>query len=107
MPLQVQDLIDTDCEDWSTHVQKEETFLLKRTEYSQRPMTTDKTVPDLDYIIVDVKADWLYEYCKNVLIQECKGTDWHILCYENKIVEIQFDFEPTPEQMQIVAEKLG
>lgn len=30
----------------------------------------------------------------------------YLLCYDNVIIEIEFDWEPTPEQMGIVAEKL-
>lgn len=31
----------------------------------------------------------------------------YLLCYEDRIVEIAFDWEPTPEQMAAVGEKLG
>lgn len=31
----------------------------------------------------------------------------YFLCYEDRIVEIDFDWEPTEEQMKIVAEKLN
>lgn len=31
----------------------------------------------------------------------------YLLCYENRLVEISFDWEPTTEQMMVVAEKLG
>lgn len=31
----------------------------------------------------------------------------YLLCYQNRIVEISFDWEPIPEQMAMVAEKLG
>lgn len=31
----------------------------------------------------------------------------YLLCYEDRIVEIRFDSEPTEEQMRIVTEKLG
>lgn len=136
MPLYVQDLVETDCKDWSTHAQREDTFLLARTEYRQWPMSTDKTVPDLDYTVVNVKADFLYEYCKNAFISEREQYldghyatidptpwgakeayqyffdsgygGWYILCYEDKIIDIRFDDSaPTPEQMKIVGEKLG
>lgn len=33
--------------------------------------------------------------------------DHYLLCYEKRIVEIAFFWEPTPEQMAVVAEKLG
>lgn len=33
--------------------------------------------------------------------------DTYLLCYDRTLVEIQFDWEPTPEQMQLVGERLG
>ena len=33
--------------------------------------------------------------------------NWYLLCYDGLIVEINFDWEPTPEQMKIVGEKLS
>ena len=33
--------------------------------------------------------------------------NWYLLCYDDVIVEINFDWEPTMEQMKIVGEKLG
>ena len=33
--------------------------------------------------------------------------NWYLLCYEDVIVEINFDWEPTVEQMKTVGEKLG
>ena len=69
MPLYVQDLFETNCESWSTHAKKDETFLVSRTEYRQRPLTDDRTVPDLEYTVVEVHADFLYHFCKNSLIR--------------------------------------
>lgn len=39
--------------------------------------------------------------------QEGWYLNWYLLCYEDRIVQIRFDWEPTPEQMAIVAEKLN
>ena len=33
--------------------------------------------------------------------------DKYLLCYEDTLVEIYFNWEPTEEQMKIIAEKLG
>lgn len=30
----------------------------------------------------------------------------YLLCYEDRLIEIEFDWEPTEEQMKIVSEKL-
>lgn len=142
MPLYVQELTDTNCDDWSTKMQKDETFLLSYTEYRQRGLTMDRNVPDLEYAITEVKADFLYDYCKNSLIgaredevidgevvladhyESIDASPWgaaeayrlywsdsylnrYLLCYENRIVEIRFDWEPTAEQMALVTQRLG
>lgn len=141
MPLYVQDLIETDCKDWSTRAMREETFLLSRSEYRERALVSDMSVPSLDYRIIEVKQKALYNFCKNTMIHEREDevvdgvvfadhyeaidptpwgakeayqqyfstgyADWYILCYEDKIIDIWFEFTPTPEQMKIVAEKLG
>jgi len=33
--------------------------------------------------------------------------NWYLLCYEDRLITIQFDWEPTDAHKQIVAEKLG
>jgi len=33
--------------------------------------------------------------------------DWYLLCYEDKIIELRFDWEPTEADMAIVAQKLN
>lgn len=141
MPLYVQDLIDTEWEEWSMQERKSETFLVSKAEYRQWPLTTDKNAPELEYTVVEVKADFLYEYCKNSLVnaredevvkgqvlladhyERIDSTPWgaaeayrlywsdgyrnqYLLCYEDRIVEISLDAEPTPEQMAVIAEKL-
>lgn len=142
MPLYVQDLTETTCSDWSTSARKDETFFVSHIEYYQRPLTQDRSVPDLSYTVTQVKAPFLSDYCKNSLVnsrqdevrdgevlledhydaidatpwqaQEAYRVYWgdgylnkYLLCYEDTFVEIHFDWEPTTEQMQIVAEKLN
>lgn len=142
LPLYVQDLTDTACKDWSTSARTKATFLAAKTEYRQIALTLDRSVPNFEYSVMQVKVPFLYDYCKNSLInsrqdevrdgvvlledhydaidatpwqaQEAYRVYWsgsylnkYLLCYEDTIVEIHFDWEPTAEQMQIVAEKLG
>lgn len=142
MPLYMQDLTDTTCEDWSTSARKDETFLAANTDYRQVALTQDRSVSDLEYTVTQIKVPALYALCKNSFInsredvirdgellladhydaidaapwqaQEAYRVYWsdgylnkYLLCYEDSIVEIHFDWEPTLEQMQIVAEKLG
>lgn len=142
LPLYVQDLTDTTCEAWSTRARTKETFLVSSIDYDQQPLTKDTTVPGLDYTVTQIKVPFLYEFCKNSLInsrqdvirdgellltdhyeaidaapwsaQEAYRVYWsdsylnkYLLCYEDILVEIQFAWEPTQQQMQIVAEKLG
>lgn len=81
------------------------------------------------YTVVDVKLDFLYGCCLNEMLpQETLPVDaapWgadmayqtyipksdipyrYILCYEDRIVELKLSWEPDPEQMAVVREKLA
>jgi len=48
-------------------------------------------------------ADEVYQ----LACQDTGPLNRYLLCYEDSIIEISFDWEPTEEQMKIVAEKLG
>ena len=52
-------------------------------------------------------APWAAEEAYQLYQQEGWYLNWYLLCYEDRIVQIRFDWEPTPEQMAIVAEKLN
>lgn len=97
---------------------------------------------ELIYTITEVKLPFLYDFCKNSLLNNKKDevidgevvfvehyeqvdtspwraneayriywgvgyADRYLLCYENRIIEIIFSWEPTSEQMAIVADKLS
>lgn len=51
-------------------------------------------------------APWGAEDAYRIYHEEGWWMDWYLLCYENTIVEIRFDWEPSAEDMAIVAEKL-
>lgn len=83
---------------------------------------------DLDYTVLEVKWDALYQVCKNEYLgskhfqvdaapwgaqqayqygtQDAPKTVW-LLCYEERIVQFCPEEEPTPEQMALVASTLG
>ncbi len=137
LPLYVQDLLQTEQKDWSTETRKNETFALANTEYIQRPLTQSAEVPELSYTITEVRLPALYDLCKAEKLgqhqekwdtrryQAVDAAPWsaqavyqeyeedlgaapvYLLFYETHIVEIAFNWEPTAEQMQIVAQKLG
>lgn len=83
---------------------------------------------DLDYTVLEVKWDALYEVCKNEYLYsihfQVDGVSWGaeqayrygtpeepkmiwLLCYEDRIVQFCPEEEPTPEQMALVASALG
>lgn len=68
LPLEMQDLMEVKQVDWSREAWREETVLLANTEYMQWPLSEDKDIPDLSYRIVEVKAEWLYDFCKQGLL---------------------------------------
>ena len=89
----------------------------------------------INYGVVRVKLPALYNVCKDSLLRQYDRYDgyyvptdpapWgaveayqsayagggpvdgYLLCYPGRIVEIGFDWEPTPEQMALVGERLG
>lgn len=91
-----------------------------------------ETAPDLKYSIIDFKVSWLYSFCKNAMVRNTRdlpelrdyytpadSSAWeadevyqayfstgflhdYIVCWENRILNIRFDWEPTPEQIQTV-----
>lgn len=122
-----------------------ESLLLGQFVMRQRPRFDAEKfmeMPDLEYTITEVKFSFLYDFCKNSLLNDRKdevidgrvvladhyeqvdASSWrandayrlywsggyidrYLLCYENRIIEITFSWEPTSEQMAIVADKLS
>ncbi len=93
-------------------------------------------IPRLEYTVTVVKMPWLYEFCKEELIKDGEDSDTNrryqqekaapwgaeeayrvygeygprdrwLLCYENNLVEIDLEWEPTAEHKAIISEKLS
>lgn len=137
LPLYVEDLTTTDFRDWSKEAAEQETPFLFHGQYQQNALTEDQTVPDLRYKVTRVKVPWLYGACKKSLLdareekflretryepvdaapweaEEAYRLYWdgeylncYLLCYQTCLVEICLDWEPTPEQMGVVAKRLA
>jgi hypothetical protein len=146
LPLSLEDLSDSDYNEYSRWLQKDETMLLGRIKAYQRPRfgSDNYTVgPDLTYTVTVAKVPFLYDMCKGIIFEEYSkmlssssyaqsdmayetmdAIPWgaieayqlvsrstgprmkYLLCYTDRIVEISFDWELTPEQMRTVGEKL-
>ena len=147
LPLTVEDLSDISYDGYIKERRSEESLLLGQFVMRQHPRfdaVNYTEMPDLEYTITEIKLPFLYEFCKNSLLNERKDdktvdgqvdfydhyepvdpTPWkakeayrlywsyghfidrYLLCYEKRIVDIMFYWEPTPEQMAITADKLS
>lgn len=88
------------------------------------------SVPELSYRVIRVKVPTLYGLCRENLLrrwdyaptdpapwgaaeaylecdEESGSQNQYLLCYPDRVVQIYFDWDVTPEQMAIVGEKLG
>ena len=72
MPLYVQELEDVPDISWSTQAEEHRTPLLSRTEYTQRALSNDNSLPDLSYTVTRVKVPALYAPLKTWMIQSKK-----------------------------------
>lgn len=132
IPLTIEDLMWVDYDGYSyERIEVSETFLLGNYEARQEPRVDDPELPELRYRIVTVKAPWLYDWCVDSLLGD-SGTysvspavPWEaetayqryeesskipfrwLLCFEDRIVELRLEWEPTPEQMALIGETLG
>ena len=68
IPLRIEDLVETDYDQWSTEARVDTSFLMTHGTYTQRPRMDTPGQPDLEYEIVTVKAGFLYGLCKNDFI---------------------------------------
>ena len=145
LPLTVEDLLDVHYDGYIKEHRSEESLLLGQFVVRQHPRFDAehyKEMPHLEYTITEVRLPFLYEFCKNSLLNERKDEiengqvvfadhyepvdpapwqaneayqlywssgylDKYLLCYESRIIELSLFGEPTPEQMAIVADKLG
>lgn len=143
LPLTVEDLLDVQYDGYIRERRSEESLLLGQFVIWQHPRLNDFIeMPSLEYTITEIKLPFLYEFCKNSLLNErndevvdgqvvfadhydpIDASPWqaneayqlywssgyidrYLLCYEKRIIEITFLWEPTSEQMAIVADKLS
>ena len=68
IPLRIEDLTETDYDQWSTEARVDSSFLLTHGTYTQRPRMDTPGQPDLEYELVTVKAGLLYDLCKKDFI---------------------------------------
>lgn len=52
-------------------------------------------------------SPWGAKLAYQIYQEEGYYLNWYLLCYENRIIEIRFDWEPTTEDMAIVKQKLN
>lgn len=70
LPLQIEDFMTVPGVEWSKQKQRSATLLLSSTEYTQYPLSEDRTIPDLNYTVTETKITALYNFCKNSLLKE-------------------------------------
>lgn len=144
LPLTVADLTGIESEEYSYYLRVDSSFLVDKIVARQDAHVSDLDLPDLRYVIVDVKAPGLFDLCLRDLLEQYAGWEYtdvygnvysdvflesdavpwgadaayqghvgeyseteYILCYGNRIINIDFEWEPTAEQMALVAEMLG
>ncbi|MBQ9843044.1 MAG: DUF2812 domain-containing protein [Oscillospiraceae bacterium] len=144
IPLQIEDLIETEYEGYSKELITDESSpLLHYMEARQRPRHDALAEPELSYRIAEVKAPWLYDFVLSLMLADFDHNYAHpedesgwkkdasidpapwgaesayqlvlggepesryLLCYENRILEIDLDWEPTAEQIAIIRQKLN
>lgn len=76
--------------------------------YRDLDETDDNDIP-VGHRLVYKEADattWGANEAYRLYQEEGWYMDWYLLCYEDKVIEIRFDWEPTEEQMAIVGQKL-
>lgn len=76
----------------------------------QKKDETDNTDIHEDFKRVFLEQDptsWKANEVYRLAYQDSGALNSYLLCYDDKITEISFDWEPTTEQMEIVAEKLN
>lgn len=70
IPLRVEDLVKGTDVEWSTLCEEDSSVFLTQTEYSQRPLSTDPSIPQISYTVVRVKTPFLYDFCEKELLAE-------------------------------------
>ena len=144
LPLKIEDLTDTAQGDYSYYFKGDCSVFLEKYVARQDPNMRDLGLPELRYVILDVKTPWILDTCLKELLDQYAGWEYtdvygnvyhdefvevdaapwgadaayqgfnggyaeteYVLCYGDRIINIEFDWEPTAQQMVIVREKLG
>ena len=131
--LKIQDMIEADPEIYSYEwIYEAESLLLHTRTAYQRPRLDMLEQPNLTYTIVDVKADFLYDFCLREMLGEIeyRGYNWidpepwgarevygafvqtgyydmYIICYDDRIVALETDWLLTEDQMAVIGAKMG
>ena len=71
--------------------------------------TNDRSVPEgyKRFYSEQDPAPWKAEEVYQLAYQDSGTMEKYLLCYEDRIIEIDFDWKPTEEHMNLVAERLG
>lgn len=80
LPLTVEDLLDVDYEGYTRERRAEESVFLARLDMEQCPRfdaADYKLMPRLEYTITLVKAPFLYDLCRDTLLNEYKDDDFY------------------------------
>lgn len=134
VPLVVSDLIDVNSNDYMAERIQSKSVFLEQFETWQYPKNDDdyENLPYMRYEITFVKFQSLYNICKDAIVnqkyktyQKIDAKPWsaneayqlvfddgtseneYILCYDDKIIEIYFEWSPTEQQKQIIYQKIG
>ena len=98
LPLTIEELIDTDYDQWSTRLIENTSPLLTHLQARQRPRMDALDQPDLEYEIVMVHAPFLYDLCKDHFV------DW-LERDNNKLPEEYWDiYQPVDPALWGAAE---
>lgn len=96
IPLTIQDLTEAEPENYSYRIARSgESLLIKYTEAYQRPRYDMLDQPDLSYTIVEVKVDFLYDFCLNTMLKTQKDA-WSEDIYGNITYDEYRQTDATP-----------
>ena len=132
IPLRMEDMgLAVYSKQYSYELIEQKSAVVTITEASQTPRSNVENyygLPCLDYTVYEIKWQFLLERCLENLLnnngshrayEQIDKTVWkaekaykksiynYLLCYDDKIVELNSSWEITPEQAAIVAEALG
>lgn len=126
--------IQTDSGLYTRQYSGNESLLLGQYDMQHQPrVDTDNysELPGIDYTVTVIKVPALYALCRNSLLREsrrfmtwqpCEASPWsaqeayrmetrdgeavnrYLLCYSDRIIDIDFSWEPSPKQMRIVGQ---